>query len=246
MLPPLAHLALHEVTHPQAHRAHNAGTQLGVIPTLLHDPGIFWAEHFVRSPDLAAAATGNDNTLRATQYAHLVLLRSPTAISRRSYLDILDRAALSAEAPMRTPLREFLVTLEGRVAPRLRLKPEALPFRPARGIYLILSAYARRDAETEAAYRWIDEVRIPALLGCCGAAGAWSFATAALFRPDRDLAAPVLRAILVWLDEDPAAFVADLAARDAAARPEHPAVEQVLLAAPYRNITPWEWDWFDA
>lgn len=244
MLPPLAHLALHEICGSQAHIDHNARHQLGVIPTLLRDPGVFWAEHFVRSPDLEPVATGDDATLLATQYAHLALLRAPAAVSRRSYLDILDRAAPTSSIPANTPLQDFFVPLEGRVAPRLRISPEALPFRPARGIYLVLSVYNRRDAETEAAYRWVNHVRIPALLNCHGAAGAWSFAMAGLFRPDRDLSAPVLRAVLLWLDEDPADFVSDLAARDAVAKTERPDAEHVLFAAPYRNITAWDWNWF--
>jgi hypothetical protein len=129
-----------------------------------------------------------------------------------------------------------------------------------------VSGVKRHDAETEAAFRWYDEIRLPDLLQCRGAAGAWTFASDDLFAaPWPDEAPPAwsfadrnsrkpealpLRLTVIYLDEDPLEFLADVAAREpgwksAGRLLDTSPVEDVVFASPFRMIVPWEWTWFD-
>jgi hypothetical protein len=128
---------------------------------------------------------------------------------------------------------------------------EVVPFRPARGLYVIVSQFKTHDAAAEDAFRWYETTRIPDLLECRGAAGAWLLATEALFHWQRDLTQPALRLVLVWLDADPLEFAADLRERtpDWQARgrlQDISKIEKIVFAGPLRTIIPWQWDWFDA
>ena len=55
---------------------------------------------------------------------------------------------------------------------------------------------------------------------------------------------------IVYLDEDPLEFLADVAAREPAWRAsgrlrDTSAVEEIFFASTFRMIVPWEWNWFD-
>jgi hypothetical protein len=137
-----------------------------------------------------------------------------------------------------------MVPLKGYVRPDALLSVDALPFRPNTGAYLIISRFNRHhDAEAEDVFRWYDQTRIPELLDCAGAVGAWTFAARDFYAPDRDLTQPMLRITLVYLERDPLAFADEaskLTSRDTGS------VEKVLFAGPLRAIVPWQWDWFGA
>ena len=255
MFASLAHFALVEITDPAQHQAYNASQQLVLQPEIRALPGIAWADRWVHSPQCAAQQNGGDPTLARIHYADMTWFRAPTEIGLRGVNDTRDRALQLGEpvssAWIEQSLHGLFVPLKGYAHPRVLVAADALPFRPARGVFLSVSRFARRDADAEAAYHWYDSVRIPDLLECRGAAGAWSFATADVFRPDRDIVAPVLRIVLVYLDDDPLAFMADVADRTPAWRragrlADTSGVEQRLFAGPLSSITAWQWDWFDS
>lgn len=255
MFAPAVHLSLTRIADPARHRAHNAWRQLDLHPELLLQPGIAWGEAWVRSPDCVAIdASGMDGTLGEFDYAQLYWLRAPEERSAREFVDFHERAFQIGRRPdvawASEPLREFLVPLKGYVNPRVLVSADALPFRPMTGIHLKLSRFIRHDAAADAAFRWYDQVRIPDLLECTGAAGAWTFATRDLFKPTRDLAASALRVQIVYLDGDPLEFADEASDREAQWRNagrhlDTSAVEQSLFAGPLRAIVPWRWDWFD-
>jgi len=245
MLFPMTFFSLSELTDATRHRASMQSYQLDLQPEIMNSPGVALAERWVRPADCAAVGTGSDAALAATHYAELVLFRAPADASIRAYQETCERAVQLGQdrVCMNFQLQEFFVPLKAYATPRILVAPEVVPFRPARGLYVIVSRFLTHDAAAEAAFRWYDETRIPDLLGCRGAAGAWLLATEALFHWQRDLTQPALRLVLVWLDGDPLEFAADVRQRTL---PGNSAVEKILFAGPLRTIVPWQWDWFDA
>jgi hypothetical protein len=147
--------------------------------------------------------------------------------------------------------RGYFVPTKGYVNPAALVSAEVLPFRPTRGLYVFVSRFNGSPVDVVESLRWYDEVRIPDLVACDGAAGAWSFVSDGTFAQDRkspEMAS--FRVLLVYLDQDPIRFVDDLAKRtpewEAAGRlQDTSAVEKPLLAGPLETVLPWTWNWFD-
>jgi hypothetical protein len=254
MFAPLAYFSFVGITDPAQHPAYNESQHLVLQPEIRALPGVAWSDRWVHTPDCAALNFGADPDLARIHYADITWFRAPVDVGIRGFRDACERASHIGEPLsagwIERPLHGLFVPLKGCAHPRVRVAAEALPFRPARGVFLLVSRFARRDADAEAAYHWYDETRIPDLLECRGAAGAWSFATADVFRPDRDIAAPVLRIVQVYLDDDPLIFMTDVAERTPSWRragrlADTSGVEEVLFASPLSTIAAWQWDWFD-
>ncbi len=254
MFAPLVMLSLDELDDPSKHTLYNELEHLQRRPEALAQPGVAWSDRWVRSPDCVRAGGTSAGAHAGTQYAGLHWFRPPAERSLREFHQQSCRDLHTGRQPdaqwRRRTLHELLVPLKGYVTQRALVSPEALAFRPARGAYLSMSRLTGRDAASEAVSHWYDQVRIPDLLECRGAAGAWTFAGRSLFRPNRDPAATVLRLLLVYLDGDPLDFMADMRTRESAWRaagrlPNTTPAEVPLFAAPLRTIVPWRWNWFD-
>ena len=242
MLLPMTSFTLSRLTDATKHAESAETWQLGLQPEIMKLPGVAWAERWARPPSLATLAAGEDAALARAEYAELVLYHPPADASIRAHHEACERAAQLGHRPdlayTETLLHCLFVPLKGYVNPHALVAPEVVPFRPARGLHAIVSQFRTHDAAAEAAFRWYDETRIPELLACRGAAGAWLLATESLFRPERDLSLPALRLVLVWLDGDPMDFAAGIPASR-----HDPSVETILFAGPLRTIVPFQWDW---
>src|SRR5579871_2639707 len=248
MFSPLVHIRLRRMTDPEKHRAENELFQLYHQPELRKLPEIAWVDRWVCGPDCAARSASAPDF--GFDYASVCWLLPPAPASARAFTEHFERAAqlgLHSAAWSETTLDAFVVPLHGYVKPSALLSAEALPFRPNTGAYLIVSRFHRHhDAEAEDAFRWYDQTRIPDLLDCSGAAGAWTFAAREFYAPDRDLTQPMLRVTLVYLERDPLEFADEVSRRSSSRARDIRHVETILFAGPLRSIVPWRWDWFDA
>ena len=231
-----AQFALGAIGDPAARRAHLEWQSLSRLPAASLDPDIAGGACWARAPDCAAAIVAADPDFASVDYAEAFWLR-------RRGTHVPPPSARAGRRPLDAPF----VPVKGYVVPRVLVSPDALVFRPARAVHLVLTRFVKHDAEAEDVFRWYDQVRIPDLLECRGVAGAWSFATAALFEPSRDVSAPALRILVVFLDGEPLDFLADLADREPALRRagrlrDTSGVEQPVFAGPLRTVVPWRWD----
>ena len=265
-----AYFSLTEILDPAHHRTHNEWHQLDHRPENLLLPGVVWGDRWVRSPDCARASSNLATQYANVHYAIMYWFREPIQPTLDAFFRLSERSFQWGRSPQigwtRRPLRGFFTPIKGYAAPRARVSVDALARRPVKGIYVTVSRLKSHGADAEAAFRWYDEVRLPDLLQCFGAAGAWTFASDDLFPPPWDDGAPPswsfadrhsrqaethpLRLHVVYLDEDPLDFLADVALREPAWRADGrlrdtSAVEDVFFASPFRMIVPWEWDWFD-
>ena len=270
MLATKAYFSLTEILDPAHHRTHNEWHQLDHRPENLLLPGVAWGDRWVRPPDCARTGTPPSAEYANVHYAIMYWFREPMDDTLNEWFLLTERSFQWGRSPQigwtKRPLRGFFTPIKGYVAPCVRVSVDALPLRPCKGVYVTVSRVKRHDAATEAAFRWYDEVRLPDLLQCRGAAGAWTFASDDLFpAPWPDEAPPAwsfadrhsrkpealpLRLTVVYLDEDPLEFLADVAAREpgwqsAGRLLDTSPVEDVVFASPFRMIVPWEWNWFD-
>lgn len=247
---PLAHFALTSADGAAAHRAHNELHALYHWPELQSQPGVAWGERWVRDPACAAAGTKPAEGFDA-DYCAMYWLRAPALASAQAFEAHFARAAHLGMAETPPRFAGYMVPLKGYVRREPLVSDQALPFRPNKGIYLIVSRFrCHHDVESEDVFRWYDQVRIPDMLDCPGAAGAWTFSARSLYSPTRDLSQPAIRIQLFYLDGDPVAFAdavreAEGGWRKAGRSRDTSAVEDLLFAGPLRAIVPWRWNWFD-
>jgi hypothetical protein len=134
-------------------------------------------------------------------------------------------------------------------APRVLVSAEAVPYRPNRGVYVVVREGATIPeggrAAPGATLRGTegDEGRLDdALLAAEGVAGTWTFSTDGRF--DRHGWRPGDKTVTVsYLDAEPLAVAPGLGAL-VRAQPDQDH-RPVLFAGPLETITPWRWGWFD-
>jgi hypothetical protein len=130
------------------------------------------------------------------------------------------------------------------------VSPDAVPFRPARGVLLSLRRFEAHSKEAHRYFAVYDHDYAPTVLATTGVVGIWTFSSVSTtidpsWRPvpgsttfdpsGRD--AGTLRAELVFVDEDPLTVQQAL--------PRHEGGEEIFTSA-LLPIHAWHWDWFDA
>lgn len=146
-------------------------------------------------------------------------------------LDTFFALGADLRAAGRMPVRLPLVELAGYVvhgmvaAPRVLVGADVLPWRPSRGVYLLLERGERAAPD--------------ALLEVPGVAGAWSYEGSDSLHP-RLTAVEGVHLTIAYLDDDPA-ITAERLAVVLADRWSSGGVAP-LLAAPFVTVVPWAWD----
>ncbi|MDT5024588.1 MAG: hypothetical protein QOE61_1014 [Micromonosporaceae bacterium] len=265
MLSSKAFFSFTEVVDRSRHRDYNAWHQLDHRPENLALPGVLHGERWVRSPDCIAAGPSPIDALRDVHYINMYWFSEPVEESFRDWQALGERSFQWGRRPdaqiVRRPLMGSFSPVKGYVSPRVLVSPDALPFRPNRGVAIAVSRLA--DPHSAAAhdlFGWYDQVRIPDLLSCVGVAGAWTFASqsttldrgwsaasgSTTFDERSELDSGRYRILLVYLDADPLEFLSDYRRRQEEWRDaERQSLEVPILSSALRAITPWQWDWFD-
>ncbi len=225
-----------EITDPNEHHAYNEWHQLDHMPEQFPLPGIAFGQRWVSTPACRAARAVDGELLAPIHYVTLYLMTEPVEETLRDFMALgrelheVDRFHRHRRALLSGPFEVAAIA----AAPRVLVSAEAVPYRPHRGVYVVvadgadpgLAAGAGAGAGTGAG-GVLDEP---------GVAGLWTFAStedyAQRWRTGR-------RTISVaWLDADPLTVAPTLDARVAA-------VPGVGFAGAFETVTPWQWDWFD-
>jgi hypothetical protein len=156
----LGFVSFTEVTDPSAHEAYNAWHQLDHLPEQFTIDGISFGRRWVRSPRCRAAEAATSTLLEPFHYMTLYLLRDERVLPEFFALAERLRAADRFFAARRSVLSGPLAVAGRWAAPRVAVSPEAVPFRPAQGVHVVVGPHVD-GAE------W---ARHP------GVAGAWQFA----------------------------------------------------------------------
>jgi hypothetical protein len=126
--------------------------------------------------------------------------------------------------------------LQWQSAPHALISAEVVPFRPHRGILLIVEEPT--DGRSNDWLQWLHAEHYPALLAAPGTAGAWTFGSTTAWQIPRGWRTDHQYITVVYLDDDPLTVTDSLAPlieerwRSAAVRP--------VFAGPLRTMISWD------
>ncbi|OMC57142.1 hypothetical protein A5747_04965 [Mycobacterium sp. IS-836] len=126
--------------------------------------------------------------------------------------------------------------LQWQSAPRALISAEVVPFRPHRGVLLIVEEPT--DGRSDDWLQWLHAEHYPALLAMPGTAGAWTFGSTSAWQLPRGWRTDHQYITVVYLDDDPITVTGALAPlieerwRSSAVRP--------VFAGPLRTMIRWE------
>lgn len=210
-----------EITDVREHRSYNEWHMLDHMPEQYPLPGIVYGQRWVASPACARARATVAPPFDVVHYMTLYLMSDPLDETLREFyalgreLHRLGRFHQHRHSHLSGPFDVARPV----AAPRVLVSAEAVPYRPNRGVYVVVG----------------PELDVDAAVAVPGVAGAWSFRPAAVSgeHPWRTGERTVT---VCWCDDDPLEVAPSLAAL---------VREGAQLASPFLTITPWEWDWFD-
>ena len=235
-----------EITDPSEHRAYNEWHQLDHMPEQYPLPGIVFGQRWVSTPACAAARIVADGPEAAAHYVTLYLMTGPIDVTLREFADTgqrlraLGRFHLHRNAVLAGPHQ----WLDAHAAPRVLVDPAAVPYRPNRGVYVIVEEPVD-GADPEAADAWIRSLHESWADRACavpGVAGVWQFATSPRLRGP-GWTDGQRRITVCYLDDDPLT-VADALAPLVRERWDA-GVVRPRYAGPLETVVPYQWDWFD-
>ena len=139
-----------EVTDPSEHRSYNEWHQLDHMPEQYPIPGVAYGQRWVSTPACRRARAVDAAPLAPIHYMTLYLMGDPvdaTLVAFRALGERLRGADRFFEHRRSRLSGPFAVT--GTVAaPRVLVSADAVPFRPNRGVYVVVHGKAPRTQGT--------------------------------------------------------------------------------------------------
>ncbi len=139
-----------EITDPSEHRSYNEWHQLDHMPEQYPLPGMAFGQRWVSTPACRAARTVDGPLLAPIHYVTLYLMTEPVEPTLEEFhalggrLRQLGRFHEHRRARLSGPFEVATVA----AAPRVAISAEAVPFRPNRGVYLVVEDLPTPDAPT--------------------------------------------------------------------------------------------------
>jgi hypothetical protein len=216
--------------------------QLDHMPEQYQLPGLILGQRWASTPACRAVRAVEAGPWSQVEHVVCYLMGNPVDETIDEFLTLgrhlAELGRFSAALPSR--FRGGLRLLETEAAPRVLISPAVVPFRPHRGIYLIVEAINDRSGQDAFLQRMHVDV-LAQLIGVPGVAGAWTFATTPAIRRPMFTEGDY-RMTVCYLDDDPVAVGENLAPvveRAWASAPGPP-----VLAAPFESLVSWDWDRF--
>ena len=194
------------------------------LPQQYEIPGLLFGQRFVSTPACRAARAAQSERLAPVNHVVYYLFGGePLGETLVEFFALRDRLIEIGRFPERLPSRLVagcdLVGMHA--APRALVSADVVPFRPNRGIYLVVEQGAP----------WSDE-EVAAVLALDGVAGLWTFSPTTT--ESDDLSKSGYGVTVVYLDEDPVEVARSINALLGSRVP--------ALAAPFVTLQPWEWE----
>jgi hypothetical protein len=204
------------------------------LPEQYRLKGIRLGSRWVSTPACRAARAYDAGEFAAIDHVVNYLISEPLEDTLDKFFDL--RVALVDEGRMATLLPSvhaghYRVTGK-KAAARAVAGAHILPWRPARGIYLLIEKVASADA-------WQAEA-LDALTEMDGVVGVWRYAGGVPPGPKRVGSAPDMRIAVFYLDAPPVEMARPLG--EALATRWRDGRITPLLAAPLEVVVPWQWE----
>ncbi|OBF21425.1 hypothetical protein A5725_01465 [Mycobacterium kubicae] len=209
------------------------------MPEQYQLPGIVHGLRWIADGDYPAHRLAGDGPLGDIGNAVHYLVRNPVQQTFDDFVTLGRELWENGRFPITRPLLQVcgLRLLQWHAAPRALISAEVVPFRPHRGVLLIVEEPS--DGRPDQWLEWLRAEHYPALLATSGTAGAWMFGTSTAWQPaPRGWRTDLHYITVVYLDDDPLGTTKALAPllerrwRSQAVRP--------LFCGPLRSMISWE------
>jgi hypothetical protein len=223
-------------------RAYLEWHQLDHMPEQYQLPGLLWGQRWASTAACEAVRAAAVDDWAKTAHVVCYLMGDPLDETIDEFFT-LGRALAEGGRYSKSLPSQYLAglhLLHAQASPRALIVDEVVPYRPNRGIYLIVEEPTDPALQDQYIQRMHTDV-LPALVSVPGVAGVLAFGTSPAIRRD-SLSPGSYRITTCYLDDDPATVGARLAPvlasiwNDAPVRP--------LLAAPFESMMIWDWNRF--
>lgn len=207
------------------------------MPEQYQLPGIVHGLRWIADGDYPAHRIAGHGPLGDIGNVVHYLVGEPVAETLRDFVELGRLLRENGRMPAMRPLLQIsgLRLLQWDSAPQALVSAEVVPFRPHRGVLLLIEEPTGEPPDSW--LQWLRAEHYPALLAVAGVAGAWTFGSICTPAP-RGWRADPHYVTVIYLDDDPLAVSAALA----------PLVEQrwrsgvvrPVFAGPLRSMIRWD------
>jgi len=223
-------------------RGYLAWHQLDHMPEQYQLPGLLLGQRWASTPACERVRAAAVDEWAETAHVVCYLMGNPVEETLDEFFT-LGRALAEKGRMARSLPSQYLAglrLLEAQAAPRTLVSSDVVPYRPHRGIYLIVEEPTGEATQDDYLQQLHTDV-LPTVVTVDGVAGALTFATSPAIR--RPTFSPGrYRITTCYLDEDPATVGQRL--EPVLARIWEKAPVRPLLAAPFESMMLWDWDRF--
>lgn len=208
------------------------------MPEQYRLPGIQLGLRYLADADCRAARLVASGPLADVGHLVTYLVGDPVQETHDDFMALGRELAEQGRFPVRRPSLQVRMPALRRwhAAPRVLVSAEVVPFRPHRGVVVVVEEPATEDLSVWEA--WLEADHHPALLATPGVAGVWQFASSGAWDLHPATQGEPQHTTVIYLDEDPIVTTVALTPRledrwrSAAVRP--------LFAGPLRSMIEWE------
>jgi hypothetical protein len=201
-------------------------------------PGMVHSLRWIADGPFLGARIAGEGPLADIGNAVNYLIGDPVPDTVRDFSRLGARLAEVGRFPVVRPSLQInlLGLLQWYAAPRILISPEVVPFRPHRGVLLVVESPAGGD--TAQWRQWHHAEHVPELLSAQGVAGAWMFGSTRFWETPAGWSGEPQYITVVYLDENPLQTSGSLAPlierrwASGAVRPQ--------FAGPLRTMIEWE------
>jgi len=201
-------------------------------------PGIQYALRYIADGDYLSSRSAGAGHLEEIGNVVNYLVGDPVQQTHDDFMQLGPRLAEIGRFPQVRPSLQLRMPalLRWYAAPSALISPEVVPFRPHRGVILIVEEPATDDVG--AWMQWLHTVHYPAVLAKHGVAGAWMYGDTRTWNLHPTTQGDPQYTTVIYLDQDPLATAKALAPL-VGARWKSGAVRP-LFAGPLRTMIEWE------
>lgn len=208
------------------------------MPEQYRLPGIQLGLRYLADGDCTSARLVGTEALEDVGNLVTYLVGDPVQETHDDFMALGRELAEAGRFPEHRPSLQvrMLALRRWHAAPRAVVSAAVVPFRPHRGVLVVVEEPV--EADTGAWEQWLDDDHHPAVLGTVGVAGVWRYASSDAWDLHPATQGDPQHVTVIYLDEDPVETTRALAPllharwRSGAVRP--------VFAGPLRSMIHWE------
>lgn len=208
------------------------------MPEQYQLPGIQFALRYIADGEYRTSRIAANGPLADVGNVVNYLVGDPVQQTHDDFMELGPRLAENGRYPDRRPYLQLRMPalLRWYASPRALVSAEVVPFRPHRGVVVIIEEPAESDVS--AWLQWLHTEHHPAVLGTPGVAGVWMYGASGTWRLNPATRGDPQYTTVVYLDDDP--LVVTKALRPLIEQRWSSGTARPLFAGPLRTMIQWE------